>query len=86
MLMVPKDFLLLDEKAKENEPSNEPSNEQLPTTSCLISCRNVTVKWPKASKSDENTLTSVSFTLQHGQCLAIVGQVGSGKVVTAYRL
>ena len=39
------------------------------------------VKWPSAPKSEENTLAEVSFTIRPGQVLAVVGHVGSGKVL-----
>ena len=46
-----------------------------------IDCMGLTVRWPNSSKScQNNTLTDVTFKVQSGQVLAIIGQVGSGKV------
>ncbi len=57
--------------------------EKIPRPSladCKIKCRDITVKWPAAGESEGNTLEEVSFTVLPGQVLAVVGQVGSGKV------
>ena len=47
---------------------------------CSIIFDRVTVKWPAAGEQEDNTLTDISFTVQPGQILAVVGHVGSGKV------
>lgn len=44
---------------------------------CLIALECVVVKWPE---SDQNTLSDVTFNAGPGQLLAVIGQVGSGKV------
>ena len=50
-----------------------------------IECTNATVKWPSqntANKQDEgSTLTDISFIVKPGEITAIIGQVGSGKVL-----
>ena len=70
--------MLLDEideiKVEEKSPKRSPLAE------CKIECEHVTVKWPAAGESEGNTLTNVSFSVRPGQVLAVVGQVGSGKV------
>lgn len=66
---------MLDEKSTE-EIITRPKLED-----CKIDCQNVTVKWPAAAETEENTLTDVSFSVAPGQVLAVVGQVGSGKVM-----
>jgi len=73
-----KDFLLLDEKSTE-EIISRPKLED-----CKIDCQNVTVKWPAAAETEDNTLTDVSFSVSPGQVLAVVGQVGSGKVILVF--
>ncbi len=67
--------MLLDEKSTE-EIISRPKLED-----CKIDCQNVTVKWPAAAETEDNTLTDVSFSVSPGQVLAVVGQVGSGKVI-----
>ena len=47
---------------------------------CLIDVNQLTVKWPAAAETEDNTLTDLSFTVRPGQLLAVVGQVGAGKV------
>ena len=47
---------------------------------CLIDVNQLTVKWPAAGETEDNTLTDLTFTVRPGQLLAIVGQVGAGKV------
>ena len=44
----------------------------------LIELDRVTAKWPSATEG--NTLSNLSFTVRPGQVMAVVGQVGSGKV------
>lgn len=68
-------FLLLDEVGKLD------SAERPPLSDCGIDLNQVTVKWPAAAESEENTLTDISFTVRPGQVLAVVGQVGAGKVM-----
>ena len=54
-----------------------------PLLKCKINCQQVTVKWPGTSKKGcchEDVLVDISFTAQAGQTVAIVGEVGSGKV------
>jgi len=54
---------------------------------CLIDVNQLTVKWPAAGETEDNTLTDLTFTVRPGQLLAVVGQVGAGKVsiVVEYR-
>ena len=51
-----------------------------PLAECSIDLKQVTVKWPAAAETEDNTLTDVSFQVKPGKVLAVVGQVGSGKV------
>ena len=67
-------FLLLDEMVQIESSERPPLNE------CQVDLKQVTVKWPAATEGEGNTLTDISFTAQAGQILAVVGQVGSGKV------
>ena len=69
-----KEFLLLDEFVK-NEYGGG-----IKRTDCTVIADGVTAKWPASANEGANALTNVSFTLQSGQTMAIVGQVGSGKV------
>jgi len=52
----------------------------------LIDLKQVTVKWPAAAEKEDNTLTDVSLRVKPGKVLAVVGQVGSGKVTTSFLL
>ena len=47
-----------------------------------IRCTGVAVKWPAATakESEKITLDDITFNVQSGQVLAVVGHVGSGKV------
>ncbi len=52
---------------------------------CFITCNETTVGWKSSNnlstpQNDEITLENVSFTVETGKVLAIIGQVGSGKV------
>jgi len=69
------DFLLLDEVPEKPAQEIRPKSEN-----CSIIFDRVTVKWPAAGEQEDNTLTDISFTVQPGQILAVVGHVGSGKV------
>ena len=55
---------------------------------CSIKCQEIAVKWPGApsvmDEDHEMVLVDISFTVQPGQSLAIVGPVGSGKVKSLY--
>ena len=53
---------------------------RVPLAECYVECKNITVKWPATGESEGNTLTDISFKVHPGQVLAVVGQVGSGKV------
>ena len=44
-----------------------------------VSVKNMSAKWNVEEK--ENTLTDISFDVQEGHLLAIIGPVGSGKVI-----
>lgn len=48
---------------------------------CLIDVNQLTVKWPAAGDTEDNTLTDLTFTVRPGQLLAVIGQVGAGKVL-----
>ena len=48
---------------------------------CEIELKQVTVKWPSAGEQEDYTLKDVSVTVRPGQILAVVGPVGSGKVI-----
>ena len=69
-----KKFLLLDEMVHDDNSERPSLNE------CKVNLKHVTVRWPAATEGEGNTLTDVSFTARAGQVLAVVGQVGSGKV------
>jgi len=75
-----KDLLLLSEKGQEESSENQRPNK----IDCIIDCKNASVKWPSITiddKEDEgNTLSDVSFTVKPGQLMAVIGQVGAGKV------
>lgn len=75
-----KGLLLLSEKRQEESSENQRPNK----IDCRIDCNKATVKWPSTSTDDKedegNTLTDVSFTVKPGQLMAVIGQVGSGKV------
>ena len=78
--MIEKSLLLLSEKCEGKKSENQKPS----VTDCRIDCKNVTVKWPSASinnkGNDNNTLTDLSFHVKPGHLMAIIGQVGSGKV------
>jgi len=69
------EFLLLDETSKKEGLDVRP-----PLAECSIDLKKVTVKWPAAAETEDNTLTDVSFQVKPGKVLAVMGQVGSGKV------
>jgi ABC-type transport system involved in cytochrome bd biosynthesis fused ATPase/permease subunit len=57
-------------------------NKELPSENdCLIDLESISVKWPE---SDKNTLSNLTFNCGPGQLFAIVGHVGSGKVLYFY--
>ena len=62
---------MLDEMSKKNNQTRRKN--------CIVDLDKVTAKWPSATEG--NTLTNLSFTVRPGQVMAIVGQVGSGKVM-----
>jgi len=49
-----------------------------------VDLEKVTAKWPSSTVVG-NTLTNLSFTVLPGELMAIVGQVGSGKVTIIIR-
>jgi len=62
---------LLDEMPKK-------SNQTAEGKKSFIELDRVTAKWPYVTEG--NTLSNVSFAVRPGQVMAVVGQVGSGKV------
>lgn len=50
-----------------------------PLQDCSLVVAGVTAKWSNAT--EDNTLTDVSFSVKAGELLAVVGPVGSGKVI-----
>lgn len=67
--------MLLDEIEKSSTKQPRP-----PISECIVELNQLTVKWPAAGEKDDDTLTDISFTTRPGKVLAVVGQVGSGKV------
>ena len=49
---------------------------------CVIEIKDLSTKWPADSETNKDyyTLTDLSLTVRTGQLLAVVGQVGAGKV------
>ena len=81
-------FLLLDEISDEQDNCNSDNKavEDLefdnPTSASVeysIEVNDVTVKWPSAGENE--ALTDITFKVESGQLLAIVGRVGAGKVL-----
>lgn len=68
-------FLLLDEIERPSSIQTRP-----PISECIVEVNQLTVKWPAAGEKDDDTLTDISFNVRPGKVLAVVGQVGSGKV------
>lgn len=68
-------FLLLDEIEKNPEAKIRP-----PISECLVELNQLTTKWPAAGEKEDDTLADISFNVRPGQVLAVIGQVGSGKV------
>ena len=77
---------MLDEYKSLNNNDSSMSPESAVIDKCFISCNETTIGWQSATNNipltqgDEITLEQVSFTVKMGQILAIIGQVGSGKV------
>jgi len=46
----------------------------------LIVCNQLTAKWPIKEGNQRDTLMKLTFSVQRGQSIGIVGTVGSGKV------
>lgn len=67
--------MLLDEIEKKQEVKT-----RLPLSECLIELNQLTVKWPAAGEKEDDTLKDISINVRPGQVLAVVGQVGAGKV------
>lgn len=74
----------------EIKSGDEASGDERPNSSeCNIECQKVTAKWPAQiaesplleDNSSDYTLRDISFNVGPSQVLAIVGQVGSGKVL-----
>ena len=74
------EFLLLDEVNGEENSSICSTSKSV--NNWFIRVDHLTAQWPQpnAEKSTENTLTHLSFTVRPGQLLAVIGQVGAGKV------
>ncbi len=56
-----------------------------------IVCNQASVSWPipplkSCNNGDKMVLENVSFTVNPGELLTIVGQVGSGKVIISNRI
>jgi peptide/nickel transport system ATP-binding protein len=68
-----------------NMPGDSPGDMPgtAPLGAPLVSVENLRVRFGRASAPD---VSGVSFDIAHGECLAIVGQSGSGKSVTARSL
>ncbi len=52
---------------------------------CQAYCKRITVRKPGINKSDfssdyQNVLTNISFSINSGQILTVIGDAGSGKV------
>lgn len=52
---------------------------------CKAYCKRITVRKPGINKSDfsseyQNILTNISFSINSGQILTVIGDAGSGKV------
>ena len=82
MYYFEKGILLLSEKSR-----GKLSEPPRPLIDSRIDCKKVTVNWPSTTTADNesvngnnNTLTDVSFSVKPGKVMAIIGQVGSGKV------
>jgi len=58
--------------------------ESVPTTvSPLLSVKNLTVRYPSPEGGTFNAVDSLSFTINQGETLALVGESGCGKSATA---
>jgi len=73
--------MLLSEKSLEENLADQRPN----LNGCRIKCKNATAKWPSSASTDGqeengNTLKNISFVVEPGQLMAIIGHVGSGKV------
>ena len=66
---------MLDEIADDNLNQQRPEPEQ-----CEVNFIGVGVKWPATDDQIDDTLKRISFKINSGEALAIVGHVGSGKV------
>jgi len=77
-------LLLLDEMKNNEFESSD--GERPHSSACNIECQKVTAKWPaqiaesSLLEDSDYTLRDISFDIGPAQVLAIVGQVGSGKV------
>lgn len=52
---------------------------------CQVYCKRITVRKPEINKGDfssdyQNLLTNISFAINSGQILTVIGDAGSGKV------
>lgn len=59
----------------------EPETETLDTRPALLAIENLRVSF-----GDAEVVKGISFVARSGECLAIVGETGSGKSVTARTL
>ena len=74
---------------KNDDKSSIIQSESVEEQECFLSCHDTSIGWHSVSsdnglsttQDDEKTLLEyVSFTVKTGHVVAIVGQVGSGKV------
>lgn len=73
-----KKFLLLGEIVEDKIMHLSNINEQ--ARDCMVNLENVTTRWPSSS-TEGHMLTNLSFTVEAGQLMVIVGPVGAGKVI-----
>lgn len=71
-------FLLLSNGENDMKVENSSSRKTIPP---FISCDNLTAKWPINREGViKDILSNLTFSIQNGQSIGIVGTVGSGKV------
>lgn len=58
--------------------SNENQNDSVEISNLAVVMRNVTSKWTESQV--ENTLENINLTVKSGNLIAVIGNVGAGKV------